>query len=210
MESCFLKSNSVEITESYRVSHKPATMISCWQDKQEYTTNKLQTTNNKIESNITMGNEISTEAEQSEQTLGNLDSPDVDMQINEGTTAPAYQPKHTLEEVEKERKRVQQRQAMAGHGEGVEVVKSENSRGPEFHLPDDGNRAPLSKGFRRIPSTAQVQDAATGNAKANDPQIDDMTQQQRLSYLQMAKVGYQELVNAFIRPPRAEYKVCLL
>jgi protein subunit release factor B len=30
---------------------------------------------------------------------------------------------------------------------------------------------------------------------------------QKLSYLQMAKMGYQELVNAIIRPPRADYKV---
>ena len=163
-----------------------------------------------------MGNELSTEPEPvtSEEPLGNLDSPDVDLKINEGTTAPSYQPKHTIEAEEKERKRLQkqqrQQQAMAGHGEGVEVVNSEHSsRGPEFHLPDDGNRAPLSKGFRRIPSNAQVESAATGNEKSNDgkDKIDDMSQQQRLSYLQMAKIGYQELVNAFIRPPRAEYKV---
>jgi hypothetical protein len=32
--------------------------------------------------------------------------------------------------------------------------------------------------------------------------------QQKLSYVQLAKLGYQELVNAIIRPPRAEYKVC--
>ena len=30
----------------------------------------------------------------------------------------------------------------------------------------------------------------------------------KLSYLQMARMGYQELVNAIIRPPRADYKVC--
>jgi hypothetical protein len=29
-----------------------------------------------------------------------------------------------------------------------------------------------------------------------------------MSYIQMAKLGYQELVNAIIRPPRADYKVC--
>jgi len=31
--------------------------------------------------------------------------------------------------------------------------------------------------------------------------------QQKLSYFQMACMGYQELVNAIIRPPRADYKV---
>ena len=30
----------------------------------------------------------------------------------------------------------------------------------------------------------------------------------KMGYIQMAKMGYQELVNAIIRPPRAEYKVC--
>ena len=29
----------------------------------------------------------------------------------------------------------------------------------------------------------------------------------KIGYIQMAKMGYQELVNAIIRPPRAEYKV---
>ena len=29
----------------------------------------------------------------------------------------------------------------------------------------------------------------------------------KLSYIQMARMGYQELVNAIIRPPRADYKV---
>lgn len=38
---------------------------------------------------------------------------------------------------------------------------------------------------------------------------DKMTDQKKLSYIQMAKMGYQELVNAIIRPPRADYKVCL-
>jgi hypothetical protein len=32
-------------------------------------------------------------------------------------------------------------------------------------------------------------------------------QQKKLSYFQMARLGYQELVNAIIRPPRADYKV---
>ena len=36
----------------------------------------------------------------------------------------------------------------------------------------------------------------------------NITEQKKLSYIQMAKLGYQELVNAIIRPPRADYKVC--
>ena len=37
---------------------------------------------------------------------------------------------------------------------------------------------------------------------------DNISEQKKLSYIQMAKLGYQELVNAIIRPPRADYKVC--
>jgi hypothetical protein len=32
-------------------------------------------------------------------------------------------------------------------------------------------------------------------------------EQKKPSYIQMARMGYQELVNAIIRPPRADYKV---
>jgi hypothetical protein len=36
---------------------------------------------------------------------------------------------------------------------------------------------------------------------------EDRAPPKKLSYIQMAKLGYQELVNAIIRPPRADYKV---
>ncbi|CAM9842927.1 unnamed protein product, partial [Heterosigma akashiwo] len=41
----------------------------------------------------------------------------------------------------------------------------------------------------------------------SDMQIptDDDDEDTRMSYWQMAKMGYQELVNAIIRPPRANY-----
>jgi len=41
------------------------------------------------------------------------------------------------------------------------------------------------------------------------PHTDKISEQKKLSYIQMAKLGYQELVNAIIRPPRADYKVCV-
>jgi hypothetical protein len=40
-----------------------------------------------------------------------------------------------------------------------------------------------------------------------EQEISAEAQQKKLSYFQMAKLGYQELVNAIIRPPRADYKV---
>lgn len=36
--------------------------------------------------------------------------------------------------------------------------------------------------------------------------LSDVEDQRKLSYFQMARLGYQELVNAIIRPPRADYK----
>lgn len=58
-------------------------------------------------------------------------------------------------------------------------------------------------------------DEADRGGKENRDQDEDVGQDElddkdpkKLSYLQMAKLGYQELVNAIIRPPRADYKVC--
>lgn len=49
--------------------------------------------------------------------------------------------------------------------------------------------------------------------KRQHMQQDEQSQAQqdpkKLSYIQMAKLGYQELVNAIIRPPRADYKVSI-
>lgn len=163
-----------------------------------------------------MGNELSIEAgadnqENPDVTGSSLDSPDVDLKINDGTTAPTYQPKHTLEAEAAEAEALRKVMAMSGHGEGVEVVRNNvnQDRGPEFHLPDDGNRAPLSQRHKRVPSSQQVENAAAQGASRQSSASNDenLTQQQQLSYLQMAKIGYQELVNAFIRPPRAEYKI---
>ena len=39
------------------------------------------------------------------------------------------------------------------------------------------------------------------------PEPEEPQGRKKLSYIQMAKLGYQELVNAIIRPPRADYKV---
>ena len=48
-------------------------------------------------------------------------------------------------------------------------------------------------------SSSTVSDASSSKSISNDPK--------KMSYMQMAKMGYQELVNAIIRPPRADYKV---
>lgn len=48
---------------------------------------------------------------------------------------------------------------------------------------------------------------ADDRRKRQQAEQQTMSQQKKLSYIQMARLGYQELVNAIIRPPRADYKV---
>ena len=45
------------------------------------------------------------------------------------------------------------------------------------------------------------------NNNGNGEQQSQGQDPKKMSYIQMAKMGYQELVNAIIRPPRADYKV---
>lgn len=155
-----------------------------------------------------------------------LDSPDVkgvDKAVNAGTTAPNCQPRHTQREVEEARKRKADLDKAAaefieGEGVGLEVVMSKDGAdNPEFHLPDDGSSAPLSpdksKARRPTASTSkQVAPASQQNGsrrkrmdRRNTPES-EKERQKKLSYFQMARLGYQELVNAIIRPPRADYK----
>ena len=43
--------------------------------------------------------------------------------------------------------------------------------------------------------------------QSSNQNMNSKEDQRKLSYFQMARLGYQELVNAIIRPPRADYKV---
>ena len=49
-------------------------------------------------------------------------------------------------------------------------------------------------------------DASVSTARNGDKRRQQQDPK-KMSYIQMAKMGYQELVNAVIRPPRADYKV---
>lgn len=148
-----------------------------------------------------MGNEISQEEE--EQILEeayrtsldnpdemNLDNPDVDKKINSGTTAPAHQPKHTLESQKNER----EDESLRNNGDEVELVMSNDGERAEYHT-----ESSAQKGDRNSKR------ASDDKKKSSDD--DEKDQQRKLSYFQMARLGYQELVNAIIRPPRADYKV---
>ena len=134
-----------------------------------------------------MGNALSEEEEEElleEAYTMSLESPEADKYLNSGTAAPDCQPKHTKDK----------------DGEGQEVGLATNEektpkhrRGSSMNENDDDRRK---------------RQHTAGNQK--DQNLSAAQQQKKLSYYQMARLGYQELVNAIIRPPRADYKVCIV
>jgi len=129
-----------------------------------------------------MGNEMSQEDENAllnaSLEAAEMDSPHVDKVINSGTTAANCQPKHTRKE-------------QAESVEGQEVGLNETK--PELMSVDERE---VDTKYRR---------SSSGDSNGSERRRKNI-EQKKLSYLQMAKLGYQELVNAIIRPPRADYK----
>jgi hypothetical protein len=132
-----------------------------------------------------MGNALSEEEENEmleEAYSMSLESPEADKHLNSGTSAPNCQPKHTTEAQD-----IKERNSIDSHSEDGGHLK--HQRGSSMSdTSSDGER-------RKRQHTNQ-------NPSAKE-------QQRKMSYFQMARMGYQELVNAIIRPPRAEYKVSL-
>jgi len=132
-----------------------------------------------------MGNVLSEEEENEfleEAYALSLDSPDVDKKVNQGTTAANCQPKHTRDL----------------ENEQVEVA---------IAVDDD-----LQNSHKHSRANSNVSDSSGDGAHRGKRQhaLTEEEKQQKLSYFQMARMGYQELVNAIIRPPRADYKVSRL
>jgi hypothetical protein len=151
-----------------------------------------------------MGNVLSDEEEEAPageflEPGFNLESPEADQQINFGTAAPNCQPKHTRKQL----------LDADGEDEGQEVAAPPRESSGESasleNLQDGAQQHPqLTAKHRRSDSSLSEED----RRKRQHMQASAAQQQQRkLSYIQMAKLGYQELVNAIIRPPRADYKV---
>lgn len=72
---------------------------------------------------------------------------------------------------------------------------------------DDSTYSSTSNGKESMTKEEKKQmkkDAKTAKKKR------DSEDPKKMGYIQMAKMGYQELVNAIIRPPRADYKVRLI
>ncbi|KAL7505893.1 hypothetical protein ACHAXN_003307 [Cyclotella atomus] len=136
-----------------------------------------------------MGNDQSTVIEEERKMLeslyqiaeGRLDTNDVatvNSKLNRGTAAPNCQPSHTIRELEEEARRKEEEEL-------AELMNVDDSR-HESYLAERRN----SKGSGNNGNTAEPQ-----------PEKGSIG-----SYVQMAKTGYQELVNAIIRPPRAQYR----
>jgi hypothetical protein len=153
-----------------------------------------------------MGNTISEEDVAEENSffkLGlNLESPEADSKMNLGTAAPNCQPKHTTS--------LARSQSM----EGQEAVLSSGQSGEK----SDGNSNGNSNGSSNGNGDGESSSSLGGMVDRPRPQrssslessnsAQSLQDPKKMSYIQMAKMGYQELVNAIIRPPRAEYKVC--
>eukprot|EP00525_Craspedostauros_australis_P013086 CAMPEP_0198136216 /NCGR_PEP_ID=MMETSP1442-20131203/60997_1 /TAXON_ID= /ORGANISM="Craspedostauros australis, Strain CCMP3328" /LENGTH=169 /DNA_ID=CAMNT_0043797423 /DNA_START=375 /DNA_END=881 /DNA_ORIENTATION=+ len=114
-----------------------------------------------------------------------LEDPEADRHLNQGTAAPNCQPKHTKERMAKP-------PDDDHHGE-------QNEEGQEVVMRSNGRSSEPVSGKGRRPSQAELEERRK--------QQEQQQEQKKLSYYQMARLGYQELVNAIIRPPRADYKV---
>jgi len=128
-------------------------------------------------------------------------------------------------EKEKEKKRLeairQQELEPHGNGQGMEVVDSgvgtlryrdsdededSGDGGGRSHTAQVGGnerKGSAAGGRRQRQGRSNAATAAAGSAE--DP--DGAAFHKKLGYIQMARMGYQELVNAIIRPPRADYKI---
>lgn len=108
-----------------------------------------------------------------------LDNPHVDKEINAGTTAANCQPRHTRDALDAD----------------IDSDDDSNTGGGS----STSSTRRLSRSERKLVKKEKKAAAARRKREQEDPK--------KMGYIAMAKMGYQELVNAIIRPPRAEYKV---
>jgi len=153
-----------------------------------------------------MGNVLSEEEqEQILEEAYNLEDPDADKFLNSGTTAPNCQPKHTQKDQQKREHREREKMEALAAAEGKEPVSNGGATGDsKVQSAADGNNK-----HRRGSSSLSDREEQEERRKRQhkDQEMSAAEHQKKLSYFQMARLGYQELVNAIIRPPRADYKM---
>lgn len=128
-----------------------------------------------------------------------LDNPHVDKQINAGTTASNCQPRHTresLQSLSSDDLSADSSSVLSDSNMSVTTRKIRRQERRESKAKDKEEK-------ERIKGEAKKKKAAEKKAQREAQAQQDP---KKMGYVQMAKMGYQELVNAIIRPPRAEYK----
>ena len=157
-----------------------------------------------------MGNDQSTVIDEERKMLeslyqiseGRLDTDDrnhVNSKVNTGTSAPNCQPSHTLKEIEEDRLQKEEEERRMVQ---EEIREAERLAGL-LDMNDSQHREYLEQQRSRERLDSQ---SSSGSAKSSQQSLSQQQQQQQQqqqgsigSYVQMAKTGYQELVNAIIR-----------
>jgi len=130
-------------------------------------------------------------------SITNLDNPYVDREINAGTTAANCQPRHTQEALKSE---------VSSDDDGISSTLSiDDSVNSASSRSSWKQRRKEKKAQKKVQKDQAKQKKQEEKQKAKEEKELDP---RKMGYYQMAKMGYQELVNAIIRPPRADYKVC--
>jgi hypothetical protein len=167
-----------------------------------------------------MGNVLSEEAEPTFLEEGfNLDSPHADKEINYGTAAPVWQNKKSVESEEEtaskenigtegdsdafaaNEKLVQSLTEPPPQQAGTEIL----SNGEKFASKNRQDSSVSESGHSVGSQDNQKKPVRQNSTSSNS--ASDSQSQKKMSYVQMVKMGYQELVNAIIRPPRCDYRV---
>ncbi|KAL7478735.1 hypothetical protein ACHAW6_004496 [Cyclotella cf. meneghiniana] len=135
----------------------------------------------------------------SEGRLDTADHAEVNSKVNAGTAAPNCQPSHTLREIEEERRRRQEEEEAERLAGLLDINDSQHA--DYLARRDGGGEGGENSGTRRRLDSQGSQGSLRQSQQQQQPEKGSIG-----SYVQMAKTGYQELVNAIIRPPRANYR----
>jgi len=139
----------------------------------------------------------------SEGRLDNNDRNHVNSKVNAGTSAPNCQPSHTLKEIEEERVRREKEEEKRQVER--EIQEAERLAGL-LDINDSQHKAYLEEQHRKRLDLQSSSGSTESSQSLSASQQAQLQQGSLGSYVQMAKTGYQELVNAIIRPPRAKYR----
>ena len=126
----------------------------------------------------------------SEGRLDKADATHVNSKVNTGTSAPNCQPSHTIQEIEKH-KEEEERKRIA-----TEIREAERLAGL-LDINDSQHMAYIEAQKKLERLNSESSSGASGRSQQQQQQQPEKGSIG--SYVQMAKSGYQELVNAIIR-----------